>query len=53
MLHFSGHGRENVEGVPDYILNMDKGDMPVLEDESGMSDLYYEQNLKQLVHNCR
>ena len=51
VLHFSGHGIENTrENVgDDYLFSSHKGDILLLENESGMSDYYYKNELKMLL----
>ena len=50
-LHFSGHGIENkLQNLgSDYILNKDKGNILLLEDEHGMSDYFFEKDLKYMI----
>jgi len=50
-LHFSGHGIENThENMgTDYILNKGKGNILLLEDEQGMSDYFFEEDLKYMI----
>ena len=54
-LHFSGHGIENnIESLgSDYFLNKDKGNILLLEDEQGMSDYFYEKDLKYMIEMSR
>jgi hypothetical protein len=50
-LHFSGHGIENTKenlGI-DYFLTKDKGNILLLEDEQGMSDYFFEKDLKYMI----
>ena len=51
VLHFSGHGIENtLQNIgDDYLFNSDKGDILLLENESGMSDYYYKNELMTLL----
>lgn len=50
-LHFSGHGIENtLENLGnEYALFKDKGNILLLEDEHGMADYFYEEDLKYMV----
>lgn len=50
-LHFSGHGIENTPEAlgNDYYLNKEKGNILLLEDEQGMSDYFFEEDLKYMV----
>ena len=50
-LHFSGHGIENTAenlGI-DYFLTKNKGNILLLEDERGMSDYFFEEDLKYMI----
>lgn len=50
-LHFSGHGFENTpENLGnDYFLTKTKGNILLLEDEQGMSDYFFEEDLKYMI----
>jgi nucleoside-triphosphatase THEP1 len=50
-LHFSGHGIENTpENLGnDFFLTKNKGNILLLEDEQGMSDYFFEDDLKYMV----
>lgn len=50
-LHFSGHGIQNTpENIgSDYFLNKGKGNILLLEDEQGMSQYFFEQDLKRMI----
>lgn len=50
-LHFSGHGIENTVASlgSAYYLHQDKGNILLLEDEQGMSDYFFEKDLKHLI----
>lgn len=50
-LHFSGHGIENTQESlgSDYFLNKEKGNILLLEDEQGMSDYFFEKDLKYMI----
>lgn len=53
MMHFSGHGIQNVPenlGI-DYARNEGKGDILMLEDGYGMAKYYFEKDLIGLVQN--
>lgn len=51
-LHFSGHGIQNTpESLGnEYYLNKDKGNILLLEDEQGMSDYLFEEDLKYMIN---
>lgn len=50
-IHFSGHGmRNNKESLGNYYeLVKDKGDILLLEDESGIAEYLFEKDLKKLI----
>lgn len=50
-LHFSGHGLQNTpENLgSDYALSKGKGNILLLEDEHGMSDYFFEEDLKYMI----
>lgn len=50
-LHFSGHGIENTpENLgAEYALFKTKGNILLLEDEHGMADYFYEEDLKYMI----
>jgi hypothetical protein len=50
-LHFSGHGIENtLESIGnDHFFSRDKGNILLLENETGMADYFFEQDLKNLI----
>ena len=52
VLHFSGHGIENNKKNlgSDYTMNKQKGHVLLFENENGMSDYYFEQELKTLLN---
>lgn len=50
-LHFTGHGIQNDQKAlgPAYMAYKNKGDILLLEDENGMADYLFENDLKRLV----
>lgn len=50
-LHFTGHGIQNDRAAlgPDYMQHKDKGDILLLESETGVADYLFEKELKTLV----
>jgi hypothetical protein len=50
-LHFTGHGIQNDRLAlgPDYMQHKDKGDILLLESETGVADYLFEKELKTLV----
>ena len=50
-IHFTGHGIKNDKNAlgPAYLQYKDKGDILLLEDENGMADYLFEEDLKKLV----
>lgn len=55
VLHFSGHGIENTaENMgDDYMFNQEKGNILLLENESAMSNYYFEEELRSLLEICK
>ena len=50
-LHFSGHGiKSTPENIgANFFLNKDKGNILLLENEQGMSDYLFEEDLKKMI----
>jgi energy-coupling factor transporter ATP-binding protein EcfA2 len=50
-LHFSGHGIQNIpENLgSEFTLFKDKGNILLLEDEHGMADYFFEEDLKYMI----
>jgi hypothetical protein len=50
-LHFSGHGIQNTRETlgPEYVIFKNKGNILLCEDENGMADYFFEQDLKAMV----
>jgi len=50
-LHFSGHGIENTHANlgQEYALYKNKGNILLLEDENGMADYFFEEDLKYMI----
>jgi hypothetical protein len=50
-LHFSGHGIQNApENLgSDYALHKNKGNILLLEDEQGMADYFFEEDIRNMI----
>ena len=55
VLHFSGHGIKNEWKYlgNQYALNREKGDILLLEDEEGMADFLFEEELKKFMQTSK
>ena len=52
-LHFSGHGLENLFQYLGnlHIMNKERGNLLLLEDEIGKADYFFRDDLKELLSN--